>query len=69
LDEGQALGVQRLVFFAMREDSRWQVVGRGRLAARSSTQTTDCMTGRSGAQSRIRTTDTRIFNPLLYQLS
>ncbi len=24
---------------------------------------------RSGAQTRIRTTDTRIFNPLLYQLS
>ncbi len=23
----------------------------------------------SGAQTRIRTTDTRIFNPLLYQLS
>ncbi len=25
--------------------------------------------GESGAQTRIRTTDTRIFNPLLYQLS
>jgi hypothetical protein len=25
--------------------------------------------GRNGAQGRIRTTDTRIFNPLLYQLS
>jgi hypothetical protein len=25
--------------------------------------------GGSGAQTRIRTTDTRIFNPLLYQLS
>lgn len=25
--------------------------------------------GGSGAQGRIRTTDTRIFNPLLYQLS
>ena len=27
------------------------------------------MVGKSGARGRIRTTDTRIFNPLLYQLS
>ena len=29
----------------------------------------DFIETRSGAQTRIRTTDTRIFNPLLYQLS
>ena len=27
------------------------------------------MEGKNGARGRIRTTDTRIFNPLLYQLS
>ena len=27
------------------------------------------MLGKNGARGRIRTTDTRIFNPLLYQLS
>ena len=29
----------------------------------------DLVEKKSGAQTRIRTTDTRIFNPLLYQLS
>ena len=29
----------------------------------------DCDVGESGAQGRNRTTETRIFNPLLYQLS
>ncbi len=32
-------------------------------------QNEEDLTGNSGAQGRIRTTDTRIFSPLLYQLS
>ncbi len=34
-----------------------------------STQVVDLCWKKSGAQSRNRTSDTRIFNPLLYQLS